>query len=155
MSNNGYPFISRKQVVERLVSDPAFVIESMRLIDGKWMASHKTRASKVIAKIATGNLSPEDLVEAISLISPYARTISRMLREREMAERPDLMGVAAMFGVVRPAVQAEVATAPVALAPVAPASTEPASVPRKRGRPKGSKDRPKAEEPGSKRRRRS
>lgn len=154
MSNNGYPFISRKQVVERLASEPAFVIECVRLIDAKWMASHKTRASKVIAKIAAGNLSPEDLVEAISLISPYARTISRMLRERDLAARPELAAQAAVFGVVRPTtVQADIATAPVALAPVATTSTEPVSVPKKRGRPKGSRNKPKEESPPKRRRR--
>lgn len=156
MSNNGYPFISRKQVAERLASEPAFVIECMLLLDGKWMASHKVRAGKVLAKIAAGNLSPEDLAEAVALVVPYARTISRVLREKEMAERPELAMQAAVFGIVRPTTaQADVATAPVALAPVATASTEPVSVPKKRGRPKGSKSRPKAEEPGPKRRRRS
>lgn len=44
MSNNGYPFISRKQVAERLASEPAFVIECMLLLDGKWMIEDLLRA---------------------------------------------------------------------------------------------------------------
>lgn len=155
--SNGYPFISKRAVTERIASESAFALECVRLVDERrgWMASHKTRASKVVAKIAAGNLSPEDLAEAISLISPYARTISRVLREKEMAERPELAAQAVVFGVVRPTTtQVEVATVPVALAPVATTNTEPVSVPKRRGRPKGSRNKPK-EEQVSKRRRRS
>lgn len=148
--SNGYPFMSKRAVAEKITSEPAFALECVRLVDERrgWMASHKVRAGKVLAKIAAGDLSPADLAEAISLISPYARTVSRVLRERDMAERPELAAQAVVFGVVRPTTtQAEVATAPV--------GTEPVSVPKKRGRPKGSKNRLKAEEPGPKRRRRS
>lgn len=155
MSSNGYPFMSKRTVTEKITSEPAFVIECVRLIDGKWMASHKTRASKVVAKIAADNLSAEDLAEAAALIAPYARTISRILRERQIAEgSPELVAKAAVFGVARPAVQTEVTTAPVAFAPVVTTSTEPASVPKKRGRPKGVRNKPKEEE-APKRRRRS
>jgi hypothetical protein len=156
MSSNGYIFTSRKQVLARIASEPSYAVEAVRLIDERngWMASHRSRASKLVARLAAGSRSAEDLAEAVALAVPYARTLSRLAREKEIAARPELMGVAALFGVVRPVVQAEVATAPVALAPVATASTEPASVPKRRGRPKGSRNKPK-EEAAPKRRRRS
>ncbi len=157
MSSNGYPFVTKNEVSQRIASEPAFALECVRLVDERrgWMASHKARAAKLAAKIADGNLSPEDFAEAVALAVPYARTVSRVLREKEMAESPQLAVQAAVFGVVRPTtVQTETSAASVALAPVATASTEPVSVPRKRGRPKGSKNKPK-EESTPKRRRRS
>lgn len=155
--SNGYPFMSRRAVTEKIISEPAFALECVRLVDERrgWMASHKSRASKVVARIAAGNLSAEDLAEVAAIIAPYARTISRVLREKEMAERPELTVQAAVFGIVRPTtVQKEASAEATTLAPVATASTEPVSVPRKRGRPKGSKNKPK-EESTPKRRRRS
>lgn len=154
---NGYPFTTRKQIVDRIATEPAFTLECVRIVDERrgWMASHRGRAAKLIERIAAGNLSPEDLAEAVALVVPYARTVSRILREREMSERPELLAQAAVFGVVRPVtVQTETSMASVAPAPVDTASTEPVSVPRKRGRPKGSKNKPK-EESTPKRRRRS
>lgn len=149
--SNGYPFMSRRAVAEKITSEPSFALECVRLVDERqgWMASHKVRAGKVLARIAAGELSPSDLAEAISLISPHARTVSHILREREMAERPELAAQAVVFGVVLPTtVQPDATTMPVATT-----STEPVSVPRKRGRPKGSKNKPKEESTPKRRRR--
>jgi hypothetical protein len=162
-STNGFPFqATRRFVLSKIEShDSVFVIAALRLVDERcgWMASHKVRAAKVLAKIAADNLSSDDLAEAAALARPYARTISRILRERELAERPELLGQAALFGVHRPTVVAPVETAPlvaVAPAPVVDTTAEPATLPKKRrGRPPGSKTRPREERETKPRRRRA
>ncbi|MBX3231997.1 MAG: hypothetical protein KIT84_20225 [Labilithrix sp.] len=164
-SSNGYPFTSRRKVVERITSEPAFALACIRLVDERrgWMASHRVRAGKVLAKIIAGDLSPSDLAEVISLISPYARTVSRILREREIAEgAPELAAKAAVFGVLRPASAApdtrEVVQPSVASPSVAdtPAAVEvPVVAPKRRGRSPGSKNKKPRSESEPKRRRRS
>lgn len=148
-ASNGYPFTTRKQIIDRIASEPGFVVECVRLIDGKWMASHRARSAAVLAKIAAGNVSAEDLAEAVALVTPYARTISRILRERQISEgHSELMGVAAVFGVVRPssayaiptATPAETEAARPPAVDAAAATEAPAAQRPRRGRPLGSKN---------------
>lgn len=162
MASNGYPFITRNEVATRIASEPAFAVEAVRLIDERhgWMASHRPRASRLVARLAAGAPTAEDVAEAIALTMPYARTIARVLREKEMAERPELMGVAAVFGVVCPAAVPTERTTPVEAAP-APVvdKLEPTGAPvappkRRPGRPKGSKNRKPRSEPEQPKRRR-
>lgn len=157
-STNGYPFVTKNEVTKRIASEPTFVLECIRILDGKWMASHKVRAGKIVARVAAGELLPEDLVEAIALVTPYARTLSRILRDRQIAEgSPELAAQAAVFGVVRPTVATEAARAVEAVpaSVVNTAATEAPAVPtkRRRGRPKGSRNRVKTDVPMPKRRR--
>lgn len=159
--SNGYPFTSRKQVAHRIASEPAFAVEAVRLVDERngWMASHRPRAARLVARLADGAPTAEDLVEAIALVTPYARTLSRILRERQIAEgSPELVAQAAVFGVLRSATtQTKAITAPGAPAPVVDTTaTEAPATPVKRrpGRPKGSRNRVREEEPAPKRRRR-
>lgn len=143
-ASNGYPFTTRKQVIDRIASEPAFVVECVHLIDGKWMASHKTRALKVVAKLAAGNLSPEEHAEAMTLVMSYTRTISRILRERDLAARPELAAQAAVFGVVHPAATETRQVEATTKASAATSTAEATVVMKRRpGRPKGSKNKPK------------
>jgi hypothetical protein len=156
MSSNGYPFVTKNEVAKRIASEPTFVIECIKILDGKWMASHKVRAGKLVARVAEGDLSPEDLVEAIALVMPYARTLSRILRDRQIAEgSPELLGQALVFGVLRPA--SDVDTARAEAAPTPPVVETPVVAPKRRGRPPGSKNKKPRSEPEqpSKRPRRS
>ena len=162
--SNGYPFkATRKFVLATIAAhDFEFIVSVIRLIDERrgWMASHKTRASKIIAKIAAGNLSAEDLAEAAALVARYARTISRILREKEIAERPELAVQAAVFGVLHPTAsltETSVATEAAPAPAVDATATEVLAAPPKRrpGRPKGSRNRVREDQPPAKRRRRS
>lgn len=164
-STNGFPFqATRRFVLSKIESqDSAFVISAIGLIDERrgWMASHKVRAGRLVAKISAGDLSPEDLAEAAALMKPYARTLARVLREKEMAERPELMSVASVFGMVRPApATPTVPTGTIVQAEAAIVSTTaeaPVVAPKRRGRPPGSKKnkKPCSEPEQPKRRRRS
>jgi hypothetical protein len=66
MNSNGYPFLSRRQVSERIEADPTFMAECMAIIEERhqrrvagaaeamgWMASDATKATKLAAKIAS------------------------------------------------------------------------------------------------------
>jgi hypothetical protein len=117
-----------------------------------WMASHAAKATKLAAKLASGEASTADRVDAAKLIGSYSRQIARVFREREIASRPDLLATAAVFGVragepapSAPGAHSEASSAEAApTTAVAPptAASEPAPAPKKRGRPKGSKNRP-------------
>lgn len=157
--SNGYPFVTKNEIAKRIASEPAFATECVCLVDERrgWMASHRARAARLVARIAVGDLSPDDLVEAIALARPYSRTISRILRERQVAEgAPELVAQAAVFGIVRSGPAPSVASADAAPVPAVDTTAPEASTatPKRRGRPKGSKNRPKGEAPLPKRRRR-
>lgn len=160
MSGNGYSFTTRKAVLATISSlDVEHLLSYVRLVDERrgWMASHRVRAARLIARLSAGPPSPEDLVAAASLMKPYARTISRVLREREIAEGgPEIAARAAVFGVLRPLGATE-ATTPMEAASatvIDMIATEVSSAPPKRrpGRPKGSRNRVREEEPAPKRR---
>lgn len=157
--SNGYPFTTRNQVIGRIASEPGFVIECVRLVDERrgWMASHRPRATHLVARLAKGDPSVEDLAEAVALVTPYARTIARVLRDRQIAEgHPELFARAAVFGLVRsspaPMVAAEAVVAPVPVVNI-PATAEAPVVKKKRGRPPGAKNKPRSESEPRRRRR--
>jgi hypothetical protein len=178
-STNGYPFASRRMVIARIASDPAFAIDCVKMLDARraWMASHRPAAAKLVARLDAGPANAELACEAARLVGRYSKTLARILRERDLAERPELTTVGAVFGVARVAAPVTPAGLPVAVAPAvvppeaapvvvpnAPPSepppseepgSEPAPPPKRRGRPKGSRNRPRtADEPKPTRRRR-
>ncbi len=183
MSTNGYPFTTRRQVLERIASDPTFVVECVAILEDRyqrrasgpgesmgWMASHAAKASGLAAKIAAGEATEKERAEAAKLALRYAKQLARVFRDRDLAARPELDAQAAVFGLappgspVRTATDHPAATSPTApgdacVAPVTPAvqaeaPSEPVPAPKRRGRPKGSKNRPK-EHAAPPRRRRS
>lgn len=144
MSSNGYPFTSRRQILERIAAEPPFAHECVSIIEERkgWMASHRARASKLVARMAAGAPTAADYAEALELAARYGKTLARVFRERKLAARPELGTQAAVFGVVGPPTQAATPTETVASSPE-PVSEDTADVPiapEKRGRPKGSKN---------------
>lgn len=124
------------------------------------MASHRPRAARLLTRLAEGTPSAEDVVEAIAIAAPYARTLARLAREKEMAEgNSEFLARAASFGVIRPMTTAPVEVAPATASPAAgvetPAAAESALPKKRRGRPPGSKNRPKEEQATKRCRRRS
>jgi hypothetical protein len=165
MNANGYPFLTRRQILERIDAEPSFATECVAILQDRherrsagnssmgWMASHAARATELATKIATGEATEKERAEAVQLVRRYSKQLARVFRERELAARPDLGTQAAVFGV-----------APVGAQPVTPAETAPprtpttreeSPAPRKRGRPKGSKNKPKADHSGQRRRSRA
>ncbi len=171
MSTNGYPFMSRAAVLAKITAEPAFAVECVRIIEerGGFMASHRARAAKLISGLAAGKPSTTQLQDAAELAARYSKTLARVFRERDLAARPELAVAGAVFGVVAsappPAATTPVpapampARAPTVVAPKAKPATEAAApaapAPKRRGRPPGSKNRPKDAPAPTKRRRRT
>jgi hypothetical protein len=157
--SNGYPFVSRRDILVRIGADPAFAIECVAILQDRyehratggpsagWMASHAAKATALAAKMALGEVTEKELVEAAKLAGRYSKQLARVFRERELAARPELGAQAAVFG-VGGRVNAEA----VPTTPPLPRTAEPPPAAKKRGRPKGSRNKPR-QEPASKRRR--
>ena len=147
MNTNGYPFTSRRQILERISTDATFAVSCVSIIEERkgWMASHRARASKLVARLAAGAPTPADYAEALELAARYGKTLARVFRDRELAARPELAAVGAAFGVGPvPATAPTVASEAGKDAPSQEeASSEPVPARKKRGRPVGSKNRPK------------
>jgi hypothetical protein len=170
MSQNSYPFTSRAQMLVRINAEPDFAIEAVRMIDARraWMASHRARAAKLIAKLDAGAPTSTDQKEASALAARYSKTLARILREKALADRPELAAIGAVFGVVPGgavgssdvvAVPSPVVAPVPAKAPPAPETTPSERVPvpkRRLGRPPGSRNKIHAkDEPRLPRKRRS
>jgi hypothetical protein len=161
MNPNGYPFTTRLQILERIESDPAFAAECVAILQVRyerrdtgglsmgWMASHAVKATALAARLVSGEATEKDRAEASKLAVRYSKQLARVFRERELASRPELGAQAAVFGVGGVVREAE----PAPNSPPPPAeTTDPTPATKKRGRPKGSKNKPR-QEAASKRRR--
>jgi hypothetical protein len=160
MNDNGYPFVSKRQTLERIESDPAFAADCIAILQQRyearaagtrsmgWMASHAIKAAALAAKLVSGEADDKDRAEAAKLAAQYSKQLARVFRERELVSRPELGTQAAVFGVgvgVRE-------TEPASSSPPPAETTEPRPAPKKRGRPKGSKNKPRQESAAKRRR---
>jgi hypothetical protein len=199
----GYPFVTKRQVIERLGRDPSFVRECIEILHRRylerdrvnspagWMSSHRKLGEELHARLTATDCSDADIARAAALAKRYAKQLTKVLRDEQIARDPRLGLAAAVFG-VRPADEADDGDDPYAdrgespeegdgddAPPMdhgpGPTTTEldpdsPLAVPpglavgdvametppvRRRGRPKGSKNKAKADAPRktSKRRR--
>jgi crotonobetainyl-CoA:carnitine CoA-transferase CaiB-like acyl-CoA transferase len=145
MSSNGYPFVStRRWVMQRLGSEPAFALECVAILAERnaFMASHRVRAARLLARLAAGSPTTEDIEEVAKLASRYGKTLARILREREVLT-PEVAARAAVFGVVQPQSRATPAAEAVSSPGTASADglADAPTATKRRGRPKGSKNR--------------
>jgi hypothetical protein len=166
MSTNLYPFLSKREILEKIESEPAFAGECVAILQDRydrrrpgesaagWMASHASTATKLAARLASGEATEKDRAEAVKVASRYSKQLARVFRERELAAHPELGAQAAVFGIGR-------GGSGIALArqvmPTPGASEErpgeqPAPTPKRRGRPKGSKNKPKTDQLSRRRR---
>jgi hypothetical protein len=160
MSTNAYPFLSKRQLLARINAEPAFAAECIAILQDRyearvagassmgWMASHAAKATALAAKLASGEVTEKDRADAAKLAARYSKQLARTFRDRELAARPELGTQAAVFGVrASGPTLAALAIPPARTADVAPPAPDsgPALTPKKRGRPKGSKNRVKDE----------
>jgi hypothetical protein len=163
MNPNAYPFTTRRQIVERVESDPSFAGECIAILQDRhdrraaaagesmgWMASHASTATKLAARLASGEATEKDRAEAAKLAGRYSKQLARVFRERELAARPELGAQAAVFGVGS---GGEAQPTPGTRTP-GKSEEQPAPA-KRRGRPKGSKNKPgEAPKPSGRRSRR-
>ena len=107
----GYPFVTRRQVLERLDRDPAFVRECIQILHRRyadrdrlpppagWMASHRKLGEEIFVRLASADCTPADVARGATLAKRYAKQLTRILRDERIARRPGLALAAAVFGV--------------------------------------------------------
>ncbi|MEI9937280.1 MAG: hypothetical protein WDO69_08635 [Pseudomonadota bacterium] len=115
----GYPFVTRKQIVARLESEPAFVKECASILQARteqraaggapsgkawgWMSSERVVAGRLTAKSKIGMLSEEEESRLAKLVARYSRQLADHFRALAVAEDPGLSEAAERFGVGRTA----------------------------------------------------
>jgi hypothetical protein len=164
MNSNGYPFLSRRQILERIEADPSFAAECFAILQDRherrgaggtesmgWMASHAARATALAAKLASGEAIEKERAEAAKLAGRYSKQLARAFRDRDLAARPELGAQAAVFGVGNGGGEHPARATPPPGTPST--SNEQARAPKRRGRLKGSKNKPKGSPTPPRRRR--
>jgi hypothetical protein len=116
-SSSGYLFVTRKQLVVRLGSEPAFVAECAAVLQARteqraagsappgkpwgWMSSERVVAGRLTAKSKIGMLSEEEESKLTALVSRYARQLADHFRALALQENPGLSVSAEKFGVLQ------------------------------------------------------
>jgi len=113
MTGNGYPFVTRRQVLERLDRDPEFVRACVAILHRRyldrailsppagWMSSHKKAGEGIHAKLASDASTAADIVTAAKIAKRYAKQLAKVFRDEQLAHEPGLAVAAAVFGVRR------------------------------------------------------
>lgn len=118
MSSNNYPFLTKAQIRERVVTDDSFVTECLLVmhsrqtqheVDSKttkdrnkrgWMSSHAVRGTEYAMKALSGeDLSEEELAKARAMVRCYSKQLASHFRQARLVEDPELAATAAVFGV--------------------------------------------------------
>lgn len=108
-TNNAFPFMTKKQVAEKIATDPDFAQMCIGILQLRtelkseggagFMASQREKGKELATKIVEGvQLSAEEVEQCVSLASKYTRQIALHLREDAKAGSPELAEKAAIFG---------------------------------------------------------
>jgi hypothetical protein len=92
MSPNAYPFTTRRQILERIEAEPSFATECIAILQERhdrrgaggnesmgWMASHASAATKLAARLASGEATEKDRLEAAKVASRYSKQLAPRL----------------------------------------------------------------------------
>jgi hypothetical protein len=164
---NRYPFVTKRQVLERLAQDPLFLVEMLGLLHDRTLArgdgasssgpcgfssSDRPKAARIYEATSLGQADDNIMVQALAVLRKYARQITVALRLKQLDNDKSLRPAGFLFGIMRPSPIAPTTPTLTDQPPEAVATTtattregtEPeAPAPRKRGRPKGAKNRPR------------
>lgn len=106
-----YPFVTRRDVIARLSSDPAFVRECIGVLHRRfleretlkppagWMSSHVKTGEDLYLRLMARNCRDADVARARELVTRYAKQLARVLRDEQIARDPQLALVATVFGI--------------------------------------------------------
>lgn len=166
---NGYPFLTKKAIAERLRVDREYALEMFRLLLARsaqrtadtrgasgFMASHAGMVRGIAATLEERALDDAEHLKLATLLCHYTKQLAAHFRTVELHARPELLQVASVFSAIPgvavarvPEVEDEGAEEAEDGGPSVDADVETPAVdvpaPRRRGRPKGSKNRPKEE----------
>ncbi len=169
-ATNGYPFLSKRALVDRIRADREYALDAFRILLARtaqrtadtqgacgFMASHGATARELAATLAERPFNDAEHAKLAALLCRYAKQLATHFRTIELQARPELLQIASVFSAI-PGISTGSSEAEdddgerdVAVATEAPTIVE-APTPRRRGRPKGSRNRPKAEPKGRGRR---
>jgi hypothetical protein len=117
MNSNNYPFLTKKEIKEQIETDDAFVLTCLQVmhsrqteheVDSKttkdrnkrgWMSSHAVRGTELAVKAQTETLSAEEVAKVREMVCRYSKQLASHFRQARLAEEPDLVETAAVFGV--------------------------------------------------------
>ena len=111
-----YPFVTRREIVGRFESEPAFVAECASILQARteqraagrapagkpwgWMSSECVVAGRLAAKSKIGMLSIDEEVKLAKLVSRYSRQLADHFRALTLVDHPGLSAAAEKFGVL-------------------------------------------------------
>lgn len=164
---NGYPFLSKRAIAEKIRADRAYALETFRLLLARtaqrtadthgasgFMASHAGTVRELAATLEERPLNDAEHVKLAALLCHYTKQLAAHFRTLELHARPELLQIASVFSAIpgistgsSEATEAEeddgerdvAVAAEAAMIGDAPARRRP-------GRPKGSRNKPKQEQ---------
>lgn len=169
-ATNGYPFLTKKAIAERIRNDREYALDVFRLLLARtaqrtadtrgasgFMASHAGTVRELATTLEERPLDDAEHAKLAKLLCHYTKQLAAHFRTLDLQARPELLQVASVFSaipgvaVARSESEAETGATEAAedagsghaASDESPAVDVPA--PRRRGRPKGSKNRPKEE----------
>lgn len=175
-ATNGYPFLSKRAIAEKIRADRAYALETFRLLLSRtaertaetrgasgFMASHAGTVRELATTLEERPLNDAEHAKLAALLCHYTKQLGAHFRTVELQARPELLPVAAVFSAIpvsstRSLEAKEAEGDDDELAPEVNADdtvaaavgespvTIEAPVRRRPGRPKGSRNRPKEEQ---------
>jgi hypothetical protein len=118
--DNGYPFLSKKQIVAKIAEDAGFATQCLLILDGRqtedereegdtiyknrrgWQSSHAKRGSGLAAKLQDTGLESSEVAEVQELVSLYRKQLSAHFRQVAIDSDPALAQKAAAFFTPQP-----------------------------------------------------
>ena len=118
MANNGYPFITQKQIATRLAVDPAFHVECLQVLVArqtsdeqeekvtKYTNKRGLRCSEAVwmVQLATKyrnepeTVTAEETARLARTLPLYRKQLAAHFRQQQLAENPELAEKARAFG---------------------------------------------------------
>lgn len=172
-ATNGYPFLTKKAIAERIRNDREYALDVFRLLLARtaqrtadtrgasgFMASHAGTVRELATTLEERPLDDAEHAKLAKLLCHYTKQLAAHFRTLDLQARPELLQVASVFSAIpgMPGHSSEAtddggddvvaaereASERAADGPTRSAVETPP--PRRRGRPKGSKNRPKEEQ---------
>jgi hypothetical protein len=117
-TSNGYPFMTKRQILARLEAERDFRHEALLVLfqrqtedevatrDTKWknkrgfMSSHAVHGTRIAELLLAGEiLSEEDEDKLAAMVVRYTKQLAAHYRQVRLAEQPELAAQAAKFGI--------------------------------------------------------
>jgi hypothetical protein len=108
-SDNNYPFRTKKAIKAQILEDDSFCLVCLQTMSNRqarrepdskglgWMSSHESRAEALADKARCGDVSPEDVTLARSMVKSYSKQLAAEFRAKDLAADPTLTKVTEAF----------------------------------------------------------